>query len=119
MILVEFIKFCVMCIVLIIWSVVGFLFWIPLLFRIIPVYVVLILGSTLTGQNARGAGKILDKTTTFYSSGFKRIIDSVWTEDDGGDVALRFSWKRMIGETLFTALFWFGFYVLLELFKFL
>ena len=114
---VLFVKMSVMVLVMVLWTVIGFLFWIPLLSRVTAVYVVTIVDSTFTNRDLGGIGILLDKAIQFYSSGFRKIVDSVWAEDDGREISLDIDWRRIIIETTYSLVFW-GSVVSLYLFLF-
>jgi hypothetical protein len=104
--LASIIKFFVMIVVLLIWSVVGLLFWLPLLTRITAVYCAIIIAYTFSGQDTSGAGKILDKAVTFYISGFSRILKSVWEKSDEEAVTLHVEWGKLFAQVIYTIFFW-------------
>ncbi|SUS06165.1 hypothetical protein DF3PB_2490002 [uncultured Defluviicoccus sp.] len=101
------IKFLIMILVMVIWSVLGLLLWIPLLFRVVAGYTMIVMASTFSNQDTRTAGKMLDKATRFYVDGFKKILDSVWEEDAGEQVSIDVKWMRFFLEALYSVVFWF------------
>ncbi len=58
-----------------IWSVVGFIFWIPLLARSTAVFSSLILYVTLTNQDHHALGYQLEIAARFYVDGYRHIYD--------------------------------------------
>jgi len=58
---------------IIIWAVIGFLFWIPLLVRTVATYTGLIVYSAITGADISHASMQLDSASAFYARGFSNI----------------------------------------------
>ena len=104
--MISAIKYVIMIFVILIWSFVGLMLWIPLLARILAVYVAIIMASTFSGQDTSGAGKMLDKATTFYLLGFQKIIKSVWEEDDRESYSLQIEWSKFFAQIIFTVFLW-------------
>lgn len=103
------VKLPVLLITLSLWMFVGFVFWIPLLARSIATFSGVILYATLTKADTTAAGQSLQKSTTFYIEGFRRIIDSF--DDDLHNVEpdrTPFKFWYFMGEILWAAIFWIG-----------
>jgi hypothetical protein len=67
----------VLGITLLVWAVVGFLFWIPLLIRATVLFSVRLVHATLTSQSAERAGERLKDAINFWLRGFIVAIDAV------------------------------------------
>jgi len=107
----------IILIVLVIWAVVGFIMWIPMLFRGIAVY-----SSSLTYAATVNAPPSymkrrdveLQRVTKFYMQGFSRIFqmykDKDTQYDETNDPHRNESMKigRFLIEILWTLIFWFG-----------
>lgn len=102
------------CAVLVaVWSVVGFLFWIPFLVRSIGVYTTAVLSATFTGAPLFSAQRGLDTAVRFWFGGFQAVIDSrhsVHSPDrrerleDGPPIMNLFA--HLFRHLIFTLLFW-------------
>lgn len=102
--MIDFLRLAVLVVALVIWSVVGFVFWIPFLIRQIAVFSALILHATLTNQDPSAAGVGLDLAVTFYANGFRKIISAMYQErQSGSGGGMEFRPARFIGEIVWTA----------------
>ena len=106
-----FLYFFIELIVLAVWTVVGFTLWIPLLTRMIAVYV----GSIVTALYARNdptpARVGLQTAIDFYAAGFVQIAKHF--QDARGGVAIKSggpsmptNWTVVIAEIIWCQLFW-------------
>jgi len=101
--LIDFLRLAVLVVALVIWSVVGFVFWIPLLIRQITMFSVLILHATLTNQDPSAAGVGLDLAVTFYANGFRKIISAMYRErHTGSEAGMEFRPLRFMAEMAWT-----------------
>ncbi|MDH3223298.1 MAG: hypothetical protein OEO23_06250 [Gemmatimonadota bacterium] len=100
---------------MLVWLLIGFFFWIPLLVRAAIGFSVEVVNATLTGRSADAAGKMLQRAVNFYRSGFvnaleaiqepseqPRRIDVVAEEDEVGIDA-----RGFINEVGWTLLIWY------------
>ena len=60
-----------------IWLVVGAIFWIPFLARMIAVFIVSVLSSASSGTSMKRAEHGLNTAVIFYVSGFQRINEGI------------------------------------------
>ena len=107
--IIVFIRMSVLLITLVIWSFIGFIFWIPLLGRTISVFSFSILHANITGNDAPYYSGALDKAVLFYIDGFRKIIESMKTHSLGGEPQMEiptFDWTRLVIETTITIIFW-------------
>src|SRR6266851_8504421 len=63
--------------VIVIWVVLGFLLWVPLLTRMIFVFTAAVVASMYTGRDPTHARHALEAAMSFYSRGFVLIFDSM------------------------------------------
>jgi hypothetical protein len=66
------VRVCVFLAVTFIWAVVGFVFWVPLLVRMIAVFATAVLVAALNNTDTTRAQHGLDKAVRFYFDGFER-----------------------------------------------
>lgn len=104
------IKLPILVLVVVIWTVLGLAFWIPLLARSIAVYASTVLLANIAGGSSEVAGHRLQLAVRFYADGFRNIIDSLYRtngpRDDSGSSGLNLG--RLLTEAVWTALFWIG-----------
>jgi CRISPR/Cas system-associated protein Cas10 (large subunit of type III CRISPR-Cas system) len=100
-------------IVLIIWSIVGFLFWIPLLGRMIIWYTSMITISTFRQVDISYAQSRLTFAIEFYIIGFNKILELLkhkkltYTRDDNQDPLNLWEFlTSLIWDLLWTLIFW-------------
>lgn len=101
-------------IVLLIWTVLSFLLWIPLLTRMIVVFTTAIISSMFTGRDPTDAKRHLEFATLFYSRGFALIRDSMHgqLEKSGPFVIPRAKhMHRVAWELVFSVTFWAGIFL--------
>jgi hypothetical protein len=96
-------------IIILVWAVVGLLFWIPLLARISAYYVLMVIVSTYTEADLSGARVALDSAVNFYASGFRKILRSL-SEPISPDTPIRpldtSNLKKVLFEGIYTLFFW-------------
>ena len=104
----------VVCVVLIVvWTVVGFLFWIPFLVRAIGAYTTAVLGATFTGASLYSAQRGLDTAVRFWFAGYQVVLESRHstssplraTRLEEGPPLKHFV-DQLLGHLLFALLFW-------------
>ena len=76
------IRHLVLGISIVIWSIVGFIFWVPMLLFSILHFSALILYATLTVANPSHLASRLEHAVRFYVDGFKIIIEAVCRTDN-------------------------------------
>lgn len=109
----------VLVLTLVIWAVVAFLLWVPLLARSVAVFSGGIILSVLSQTNPHIYAQQLRLAMSFYADGFRFIIDSVLSErraDTGRDHINPpiHGIGRFIAESLWAIIFWLGFLLTLE-----
>lgn len=100
----------ILVLTLVVWALVGLIFWIPLLARSTAVFSVGVLRAALGHRDALVYGQQLEGAIAFYPDGFRRTFEALAGRagDDGDD------WEperplplgRFLGEVLWTAVFW-------------
>jgi hypothetical protein len=73
-------------IVSLIWGVIGFVLWLPLLTRIIAVYCTVLIISQFKPHPLGPAANALDKAVSFYAVGFAKINESLSRKTDGNSI---------------------------------
>lgn len=100
--------------VLLVWGIIGFLAWLPLLMRTIAVYcVALVQSAFLSNGNLIAAQAALELSIRFYSRGFRQISDGFHTSASQGTATITsvgpigpVDWSKFIREMLWFVLFW-------------
>lgn len=97
-------------IVFIFWAVLGFLFWLPLLFRVIAGFCGSLLYNMAVNNpdGIRDSKVSLDLAISFYAKGFQTIHSSLY-ENQNETRAIRnneFHLTSFFGQILWTLLFW-------------
>ena len=107
--IIAFIRMAVLFITLLIWFVIGFIFWVPLLARTISVFSFSILHANITGTDASYYSSVLDKAVLFYIDGFRKILSAMQIShlDDETHMEIpTFHWIRFALEIATTIVFW-------------
>lgn len=100
-------------IVCLLWSIIGIILWVPLLFRIISVYTAVVMAASFKKFDMKNSQKRLDTVITFYIDGFRRIISSFGISSDEDIISsppLNNKHAELIirigGEMTWSAIFW-------------
>ncbi len=101
------IRYALLTIVLAVWSVVGFVFWIPLIVRATAAFCVTAVYANLARANADVPNEGLQHAALFYVSGYRSIYRAI-IEPHSTELERTpaFRGGRFLGETIWTALFW-------------
>ncbi len=91
-----------------IWTVLGFLCWVPLLVRMTASFSVAILYCTLTNADSSYLRDPLDGAITFYSRGFSMIITILSPNREDLPIGSRFEFQgeRVLLEIAWAVVFW-------------
>jgi hypothetical protein len=99
----------ILCMTLAVWAVVGFLFWIPLLFRVTTVFSAIVVHAAITRQEPSQLRHSLETASSFYPLGFRVAIDTLYNPNaglssrrDGYGLSI---WRVLI-EVFWTLSFW-------------
>lgn len=103
----------ILAICLLVWAVVGALFWIPLLLRRILTYSVSLLFSMLGEREPHRAARKLRSAVRFYPRGFKVTTEMVTREPTRPSSTVSLEEERtrrmgLIGDLLWTLLAWYA-----------
>lgn len=120
--MVWLVKRVVLLLTLVIWAIVAFILWIPLLTRSIAVFSGGIILSVLSRTDPEMYAKQLRLAMSFYADGFRFIIDSILSESRGDidryDAEPPLSGiVRLIGELIWAVIFWVGVLFTLDHFR--
>lgn len=86
-----------------IWSILGFVLWIPLIFRVIAVLTGILLYSAISNSDNSQYEKMFGRALRFYPDGFVRIFGSA---PDGQGEGHEDAWVYVIYDLVFAV----GFY---------
>jgi len=111
------IRIIVLVIVLVFWSLFGFVFWIPLLTRTIALFSFNLVYTMLMANPKEYTERLktgLYIAIEFYIEGFNRIFNVMFpgggenstTEQVKTKLFENFKWARFIGELIWTLIFW-------------
>lgn len=96
---------------LIIWTIFGFLVWLPLMSRMITTFSTAVMSAMITGRDPSDAKHLLDYASTFYVRGFMVIMDAMRGTLHLSGPYIRPAPKhagRMLMELVFCLMFWIG-----------
>ena len=97
----------IILVALAIWAVVGFLFWIPVLFRATAAFSGGVLYSALTNSSTKDVDERLHNAVGFYVFGFRRILGALRDpEPTEGGKKDTFKFGFFLGEVVWAGLFW-------------
>jgi hypothetical protein len=103
------VKIVVLLIVLVMWTVFGFLLWIPFLTRMMLVFMAAVVTSIYTNKDPSFAKQGLESGITFYSRGFQTIFSSMGNSVDRQQfVREDINVRRVLLEVVFAIIFWMG-----------
>jgi hypothetical protein len=74
------IKTVVLCVCLVIWTVVGFLFWVPMLGYAIARFSALVVYTTIIGADPEKLAIHLEHAVRFYFQGFHNILRGIYAK---------------------------------------
>jgi hypothetical protein len=106
--LITAIRHLVLGVSIVIWTIVGFIFWIPMLVFSIIHFSALIVYATLTEADPSNLASKLERSVTFYLDGFKNIIQAVYRTDGNHSPTshLRIDAMTLTKHVLSTVGFW-------------
>src|SRR5712691_4674925 len=109
--LVLIIHYVVHCVVLVVWSVVGFLLWVPFLTRMILVFTGAVITTIYKNTDPTKAQKGLEAGVRFYIHGFELILASMRNElarDRVFEEASEIGLFKVLVEVAIAIVFWAG-----------
>ena len=103
----KVVLFIMTMITVLVWSIVGLIFWFPILFRTTAVFCSMIVYSTITNDKPETLGTYLESAAAFYVSGFRTTLSIM---NDPSTPAIRdersLNLKRVVFDTMWTIIFW-------------
>ena len=101
---------------LLVWAVVGAVFWVPLMLRTMVMFSIALVHSTIEGARPSAAARMLRDAVTFYRRGFEVAVEAVMGEEDDQDSSSKpLQRKGLFREVLWAAAVWYLFLLLLGL----
>jgi hypothetical protein len=107
---VRYLTWGILSVCLALWAVIGFIFWVPLLFRSMIHFSLALSQSMLQGTRPVEAGRVLREAVDFYRRGFTVAIAAVFRRPSVADKAHKakpLSARRWMFEITWTVLFWY------------
>jgi hypothetical protein len=107
---VRYLTWGILSVCLALWAVIGFIFWVPLLFRSMIHFSLALSQSMLQGTKPVEAGRVLRETVDFYRRGFTVAIAAVFRRPSVAEKAQKakpLSARRWMFEITWTVLFWY------------
>ncbi|MGI9628847.1 MAG: hypothetical protein ACR2QM_18575, partial [Longimicrobiales bacterium] len=102
---------------MLVWLIIGFVFWVPLLIRATVSFSAEVVNATLTGRSATAAGEMLKRAVGFYKSGFVVAVEAIGEPKARGDGSRFYDddkedgWgidaRGFLNELAWTALIWY------------
>jgi hypothetical protein len=92
--------------VAIVWAVIGFVLWIPLLVRVTTVFSAMVVHATITGQRPDALRGYLESASRFYPEGFRIALDVVHKPANNKPQSLHIRFWPVFAECIWTAAFW-------------
>ena len=102
----KFVTSLILLFALAVWSVVGFLIWLPILIRAVTVLSFMVIHGAVVRQSPDHLRGYLDAASGFYFNGFRLAYEAVFGSA-ASDEPREFRLGRFIGECAYTLLFWF------------
>lgn len=97
----------ILFLVLVVWAVVGAIFWIPLLIRAMLRFSINLIEASFEGRRPTSAARVLKDAVSFYRRGFVVAVEVVvgdLTEEDRGQDTME---NRLLLEVLWAILVWY------------
>lgn len=101
---------------MILWAVIGFVFWVPLVLSAMIRFTFDLSRSMLRGDQPAEAGRTLREAVSFYRRGFSVAVDAVFGKSEGAQrpgqqkqKSTRLSARRVFFDVLWTVVFWYLF----------
>lgn len=103
----TFITWAILSFVLVLWAVVGALFWIPLLIRAMLRFSISLIEASFEGQRPVEAARVLKNAVGFYRRGFVVAIETVTGKDVDERESRPTAENRLLLEVLWALLVWY------------
>jgi hypothetical protein len=102
-----FLTWATLVVVLLVWAVVGAIFWIPLLLRAMLRFTISLMEAMFAGQRPTRGARILRDAVGFYRGGFVVAVEAVTREDLPEDRRQPAGESRLLFEVVWAALVWY------------
>ena len=103
----QVLTWAILAVVLLVWAVVGAIFWIPLLLRAMLRFCISLIEAMFVGQRPTQAAKILRDSVHFYRRGFVVAVEVVTREDVPDERKQPAVESRLLFEVFWAALVWY------------
>jgi hypothetical protein len=103
----QVLTWAILAVVLLVWAVVGAIFWIPLLLRAMLRFSISLIEAMFVGQRPTQAAKILRDSVHFYRRGFVVAVEVVTREDVPDERKQPAVESRLLFEVFWAALVWY------------
>lgn len=122
---ISVVKMIVLVLLITTWTIIGFIFWIPLLARSTAMFSGLVVYVTISGTSSQVPAYYLQRSIRFYTDGFGIIFESIHGNQDTKNLEPSFGPNeidyisilsklgRFMLEILWTSIFWYGLYLLI------
>jgi hypothetical protein len=97
----------ILSLILLVWLVVGIVFWVPWVVRATFLFLISLVESTFQGTKPTEAAKVLRDAVSFYKRGFVVAIEMVGMEELEEDEGVRPEGGRLLREMFWAALVWY------------
>jgi hypothetical protein len=106
--LINIIRQFALAVSLVIWAIVGFLFWIPMLVYSIVQFSAMIVYATITDADPNSLATRLERAVRFYLEGFRNVIKAIYRRKTDGPATtdVRVEITKIIVHVIGTVLFW-------------
>ncbi len=105
--IVQVLTWAILAVVLLVWAVVGALFWIPLLLRAMLRFSISLMEAMFVGERPTWAARGLRNAVDFYRRGFLVAVEVVTREDVTEDRRRPAGESRLLFEVFWAALVWY------------
>jgi len=99
----------ILCVCLMIWAVIGFLFWVPMLVYAIARFSALVVYTTIVNVDPDKLAIHLEHAVRFYFTGFRNILRAIYARPQPhtqASVGFEINWEVVFLHTLGTVVFW-------------
>lgn len=106
---ISIVRTVILCVCLVIWAVIGFLFWVPMLVHAIARFSALVVYTTIVNADPDMLAIHLEHAVRFYFTGFRNILRAIYARPQPHtwkSVEFKINWWVVFLHTLGTAVFW-------------
>ena len=109
--IIQVLTWLILAVVLLVWAVVGAVFWIPLMLRAMLRFSISLIEAMFVGQRPTRAARILRNAVEFYRKGFVVAVEAVTREDLPEERRQPAGENRLLFEVFWAALVWYLFFL--------